>query len=204
VYNTQQHITQIAHDLFMRYGFKAVTVDEIAKHAGISKKTLYENFSDKDKIVYAVLDVIDAHMVEADCHICNNSDNAIQEAIGHMSMMENMLKTMNANCIPDLQKYYPASFKEFQSHKEAQRLSIIRNIKRGIKEGYYRKNLDVEFCAWHRIETIFQLLQSAEMAKNFNLIDAQIEVMQHFLFGISTLKGHELIEQHIKQFKKKK
>jgi AcrR family transcriptional regulator len=65
VSTTLQHITQTAYDLFMRYGFKAVTVDEIAKHAGISKKTLYENFSDKDTIVYAVLDIIDAPVVHS-------------------------------------------------------------------------------------------------------------------------------------------
>ena len=48
---TQHQILQIAHDLFMRFGFKAVTVDDIAKLAGISKKTLYENYTDKDDIV---------------------------------------------------------------------------------------------------------------------------------------------------------
>jgi TetR/AcrR family transcriptional regulator, cholesterol catabolism regulator len=190
----QQNIVKTAYALFMRFGFKAVTVDEIAKQAGISKKTLYENFADKEKIVFAALDVIDAKMEESDAIICQQSENAIQEAIGHMAMMESMLNSMNANCIPDLQKYYPTSQCE----------SIKRNIKRGIKEGYYRKNLDVDFCAWYRMETIFQLLQHAEMPKKFSFVSTQVEVMQHFLFGISTLKGHELIEQHIKQFKKKK
>jgi hypothetical protein len=201
---TQQQILQIAHDLFMRFGFKAVTVDDIAKQAGISKKTLYENYTDKDNIVYAVLNFIDNCMNEEQCGISKNSENAIEEAIEHMVMLETILNSMNANCLPDLQKYYPKAFLEFKKNKDAQMKSVEQNIKRGMKEGYYRKNLNVAFCAWYRIDNIMYMLQNGELAKRFDPIASQIELMQHFLYGISTLKGHELIEQYITKFKKKK
>jgi TetR/AcrR family transcriptional regulator, cholesterol catabolism regulator len=204
VNKTQCNITKIAHELFIRFGFKAVTVDEIAKQAGISKKTLYENFEDKDKIVVAALTSIDEDMCRQESEIFNNSTNAIDEAIGHMVMLEKTLKTMNANCIPDLQKYYPIAFMGFKEHQQQQLESIAKNLKRGIKEGFYRKNIDIQFCAWYRMTTIFAMLQNAELAKRFDPIASQIEMMQHFLYGISTLKGHQLIEEHITKFKKRK
>jgi TetR/AcrR family transcriptional regulator, cholesterol catabolism regulator len=119
-------------------------------------------------------------------------------------MLEKTLKTMNANCIPDLQKYYPIAFMGFKEHQQQQLESIAKNLKRGIKEGFYRKNIDIQFCAWYRMTTIFAMLQNAELAKRFDPIASQIEMMQHFLYGISTLKGHQLIEEHITKFKKRK
>jgi predicted ATPase len=200
----QQNIANKAHELFMRYGFKAVTVDEIAKNAGISKKTLYENFSDKDEIVIQSVCLVESEMQEQEQFLAQNSSNAIEEAIGHMVMMEKMLKSMNVNCLNDLQKYYPAGFQHFETHKTKQMDSIINNLKRGIKEGYYRKGLDVNFCAWYRFENIMFMFQNIELNKRFNIVEAQIEMMQHFLFGISTLKGHELIQESIQKLKKKK
>jgi TetR/AcrR family transcriptional regulator, cholesterol catabolism regulator len=204
VNQTRNNIIQVAHASFMRFGFKAVTVDDIAKQAGISKKTLYENFADKDEIVIAALTNIDKDMCAQEQVIFAASNNAIEEAIGHMVMMEKMLKSMNANCIPDLQKYYPAAFMGFKEHQKNQLESITKNLKRGIKEGFYRKSIDIHFCAWYRMTTIFSMLQNQELTKHFDPIDAQIEMMQHFLYGISTLKGHQLIEEHINKFKKRK
>ncbi len=193
-----------AKELFMRYGFKSVSVDDISKQAGISKKTLYENFEDKDEIVLKCVDAVDDEMEAKEKVITKQSTNAIEEAIGHMINMETFIGSMNPSCMMDLQKYYPQALDQFHSNKERIIVVIKANIKRGIKEGYYRKSINVDYCAWFRFESIFYLMQSAYFTKHFNITEAHVETMQHFLYGISTIEGHQLIEQYITKHKKKK
>jgi TetR/AcrR family transcriptional regulator, cholesterol catabolism regulator len=200
----QYKIAHKAKELFMRYGFKAVSVDDISKQAGISKKTLYENFTDKDDLVIQAMNLVDADMEHKEAAIRKSSSNAIEEAIGHMLSMEEYLGKMNPTCFVDLQKYYPTALDKFEEDKTRIVESIKDNIKRGIKEGNYRKGLDIDFCAWHRFQSIFYMLQHPEFSKNFNMVKAQTEMMQYFMYGISTIKGHELIEQYISKHKKKK
>jgi TetR/AcrR family transcriptional regulator, cholesterol catabolism regulator len=204
VNQTQQHIISKAHQLFMRFGFKAVTVDEIAKNSGISKKTLYENYVDKEEILFTVLDSIDSQFCVQEEQFQILAKNAIEEALHFLHMLETTLRSMNANCIPDLQKYYPKAFTHFKTHQMRHVLLIQQNIKRGIKEGLYRKGLNIEFTAWYRVEMINFMLQNADSSQNFDPVMVQIELLEHFLYGISTLKGHALIEEQIQKLKKKK
>ncbi len=201
---TQQHIISKAHQLFIRFGFKAVTVDDIAKRSGISKKTLYENYTDKEQILFVVLDGIDCNFCEQEEQFQKIAKNAIEEAFYFLTMLETTLKSMNANCIPDLQKYYPKAFTHFKTHQQRHITAIQQNIKRGIKEGLYRKGINIEFTAWYRVEMINFMLQKVDAGQKLNPINVQIELMEHFLYGISTLKGHEFIEQQIQILKKKK
>jgi TetR/AcrR family transcriptional regulator, cholesterol catabolism regulator len=198
------HIVNSAHQLFIRYGYKSVTVDEIAKQAGISKKTLYETFADKDAIVDASLNMFENQIHEQELLITNSSSSAIDEAMGHLMFLEQTLRLMNRNCITDLQRFYPSSFKIFIKQKQHHINTVVNNIKRGIKEGVYRKGINVELAAWSRIEHMFYMLESMDFSKKFDVIEAQIESMQLFLYSISTLKGHELIEQYFNKTKKKK
>jgi TetR/AcrR family transcriptional regulator, cholesterol catabolism regulator len=200
----QQQILSIAKDLFLRHGFKAVTVDDIARHAGVSKKTLYEHFTDKDQLVLKALELVEKYFEESECAVSKDSPNAVAEAVSHMQVMEYFLRNLNPNCMPDLQRYYPQAFQAFELHKQNQINYIAANIKRGIKEGLYRKNIDIAFSAWFRFESIMTLLQHTELNKRFNMVEAHLEAMRHFLYGISTLKGHQLIEEHLQSLNKKK
>jgi TetR/AcrR family transcriptional regulator, cholesterol catabolism regulator len=202
--NSQQlQIIIKAYEQFMRFGFKSVTVDEIARHAGISKKTLYENFEDKDTIVYSTLNWMEKNMHQEEEEIFASSQNAIEELIRIMQMLESRFKHMNPNCILDLQKYYPNSFKEWQCHQSIHENQIKKNLKRGVKEGYYRKTLDLNIIAFVRVESIMMSLKNPA-ANQFDFNKLQMQQMELFMYGISTLEGHELIEKYLTQLKKKK
>jgi TetR/AcrR family transcriptional regulator, cholesterol catabolism regulator len=179
-------------------------VDDIAKEAGMSKKTLYEQFDDKDAIVIACIEMNERHMDEEQCLFCSKSDNAIHEVIMIIGQVERMLGSMNANCIPDLQKYYPSAFVHFKSHMERHQKVMISNLKRGIKEGLYRKDFDIEFAVWMRLEQVVAMMQNPAIGQRFTPTLAQVESIKFYLYSISTIKGHELIEKYIAQLKKKK
>jgi TetR/AcrR family transcriptional regulator, cholesterol catabolism regulator len=181
-----------------------VTVDDIAKEAGISKKTLYEQFDDKDAVVIACLDLNEQLMDDEQCAFSAQSDNAIHEIIMVIGQVEQMLGSMNANCIPDLQKYYPSAFTHFKTHMERNKQVMINNLKRGIKEGLYRKDFDIEFAVWMRLEQVVTMMQHPAIGKRFSPTLAQVESIKFYLYSISTIKGHELIEKYITQLKKKK
>ncbi len=199
----QHSIVTKALELFMRYGFKSVTVDDIAQVAGISKKTLYENFKDKDEIVYSALDVMDKDIHQKEEAIMKKSTNAVEEVIGIMAMLEGMFKNMNPNCMKDLQKYYPSAFKEWECHTDLHEQLIRKNLKRGIKEGYYRKNIEIDILSFLRVEGIMIGIKNPK-ATEYDFTKLQLAQTEIFLYGISTLEGHALIEKHLTQLRKKK
>jgi TetR/AcrR family transcriptional regulator, cholesterol catabolism regulator len=192
--SVRSNVIAKAQELFMTYGFKSVTVDDIAKASGISKKTLYEHFTDKDDIVNAVLASIDQTMNQDELAIAKKSANAIEEVIGLMWLFEAKFRAMSPNCIPDLQKYYPSCFLQWQDNRVEMEERIKRNLKRGIKENLYRKNINVEIMSFVRVEEIMFVMTNNAAMKRFSFVDLQIQMLESFLYGISSLKGHELIK----------
>lgn len=138
-------ILERATQVYMKYGIKSVTMDDLAKELSISKKTIYKYYSDKPELVKAIIEM----KVEMDQAICTNSaqqsENAIDEIILiSKSVMEN-IGTINPTVFYDLQKFYPESWRVIHTHKWGYVLNMITvNIERGIKEGLYRKNLNAK------------------------------------------------------------
>jgi AcrR family transcriptional regulator len=204
VQSAKQLIIHNALQAFMRHGFKAVTVDDIALANSISKKTLYEHFTDKDEIVRAAVALLNKQIEQDQDAIIARSHNAIEEVALIMQLLENKFQSMNVNCFLDLQKYYPSALTDFSANKQEHISILLNNIKRGIKEGFYRKNLNVELVASLRMETMFYFLSNNTAMQKFSFIEMQLQQVQLFLYGICTVKGHELIDNYMAQLKKKK
>jgi TetR/AcrR family transcriptional regulator, cholesterol catabolism regulator len=199
----KQQIIEKSLIAFMQRGFKAVTVDEIAALNNISKKTLYELFKDKDAIVCEAVSAFNCNLEEHQLEIIRSSQNAVEEVALIMQMIENKLKQMNINCFMDLQKYYPQALNNFAQNKQVHIEMLLANIKRGVKEGLYRKNLSIELIANLRMETMFHFLTTPTAMNRFSFVEMQLHQIQLFLYGICTIKGHELIDKYIVQLKKK-
>src|SRR5436190_17973674 len=106
----KQRIQLKARELFMRYGLRSVTLDEIAGQIGISKKTLYQFFEDKDALVEAVMQAEMSYM-QAQCKKQSlESENAIEEIFKDMDAMEPVMDSMNPQIVFDLEKFYPKTF----------------------------------------------------------------------------------------------
>jgi AcrR family transcriptional regulator len=194
----KDRILQAAMGLFTRNGIRSVSMDDIATHLGISKKTLYKWFENKDQIVSAV---INNHLssVQGECEVLiGQTDNAVDEMVQMMDWAKRQFANINPNAIHDLRKYYPAAWGLFHAHKNNFILSQIQaNLRRGVQEGLYRADLDVEVLSRLRLAQIDILFDPDIFPHTrFDQPRVQMACNEHFLLGMVTLKGHKLINEY--------
>lgn len=203
--DTAIRIFQQAHLLFMQYGLKSVSMDDIAAKIGISKKTIYQFYADKEALVAQVLKQITSdNQLQCDNDI-HNSENAIHEIILAMDQMSKLFETMNPSILFDLQKYYQQAFKIFLTHKNEYVYGKIKqNITRGIKEGLYRSDLNLEIVSRYRVESIVIAFNPEfQTSVKSNLVSIAQELSTFFLYGVVNEKGYKLINKYTKnRFKK--
>src|SRR5580765_6284497 len=113
----KERILEKATDLFMRYGIRSITMDEIAAQLGISKKTIYQFFTDKDAMVEAVVNAEMGRNEEECLYSSTTAENAVHEIFLAMDNLQEMLKGMNPQIIHDLEKHHTAAFKRLKQYK---------------------------------------------------------------------------------------
>ena len=195
---TGLRIKQKAHELFMQYGLRSISMDDIATSLGISKKTIYQYFADKDELVDAVVDV-EFRKNESICEYDrSNSKNAVHEIFMAMDMLVQMFSSMNPSLVFDMQKYYPKAFQKFHKHKNDYLYNVIRdNIIRGVSEELYRPELKIDIIARFRVESIMIPFNPEFYTKlKYNLAEIEEEFILHFIFGMASLKGYKMIVKY--------
>ncbi len=195
---TQTRILTKSHELFMLYGIRSVSMDEIANHLGISKKTIYQYFKDKDALVEGVINIeIEMHQDEFSKYAAI-SENAIHELFLTLDTVEEMLKHMNPSVMFDLQKYHSSAFEKFRTHKNTFFYDIIKaNIERGKQEGLFRADIDVDVLTRYRLANMFLMFDFEHFPSNkFTPIQIISETTDNFLHGMSTQAGLKIIETY--------
>lgn len=190
----------------MRYGIRSISMDDIATHLGMSKKTIYQFFSEKDELVLAAMDD-EVTRTRHDCEFCKkNAKDAIDEIFLTMENVFDQFSQLNPMVLYDAEKFHPRAFETFRKMKEEYLLQVIAlNLRRGIKEELYREDINVETMSRFRVETMMvPFAMAASSPTKFNLIDVTRETMEHFLFGLATLKGYKLIIKYKEEQLKKK
>lgn len=191
----QERILSKAKDLYLLYGIRSITMDMIALQLGISKKTIYHFFADKHELVDAVTLRLLEHNTER-CELDRTrSDNAIHEVFLAMDMAQEMFATMNPSLLFDLEKYHPSAYEKYVSFKNSYLYKLIKNnLELGVAQGLYREDIDVEIITRIRIETMMLPFSPVFNATpKFKMTDVQNQLIEHFLFGIASLKGYDLI-----------
>jgi AcrR family transcriptional regulator len=192
---TRDRIQITAAELFMRYGIRSISMDDIAAKLGMSKKTIYQFFADKDELVGAVLD-LDICDTQERCDNCLHfSHDAVEEIVLTMEMILEQFRNLNPIILHDLQKFHHTAFQKLTDHKNHYLLDIIRkNLVRGISEGLYRPDIEVEVIARFRLESMMLSfnLDIYPPAK-YNLADVSLQIIEHYLFGLATPEGYRLI-----------
>ncbi len=187
-----------ARDLMLQSGLRQVTMDDLAHQLGISKKTIYQYYKDKDDLVKAVVN-LELKEHELTCKDCKSkAENAIHEMFLLMENMKAMTQTMNPNSMMELEKYFSNAFDMIKNHKDEFLFSLIKqNLMKGIEEGCYRKDLDIDIISKFRLETVFIPfnLHLFPLSK-FNSLEVHTQLMEHFVYGLMTIKGHELMDRY--------
>jgi AcrR family transcriptional regulator len=187
-----------AEELFTRYGIRSISMDDIARHLSVSKKTLYQHFADKEDIVTMVCQAhLGRNNKEFDA-IRDTAANAIDELAKLSVCLKRNMEGMNPSLLYDLQKYHPKAWNVWLQHKNVTiRESVAKNLKQGIEEGYYRPEVNANIIAAMRLELV-QLPFNEEVfpREEFRLADVQMELFDHFVFGIVTEKGRKLYQNY--------
>lgn len=196
--DVKEYIISESDKLFCQYGFKSVTMDDIARHLGMSKKTIYTHFSDKNEIVNIV---IENKINSQKCLIIQNkeaAENAVREVFFAVTNMKELLSNMNPTLFYDLQKYHPKAWFHFENFREKNLFNTIYdNLIRGISEGYYRKDIKPDILTQMRLEQIDLIFFGVDYKNGkYGIAQVMTELTYHFLYGICTLRGHKLINKY--------
>lgn len=189
--------------MFTRYGIKNLSMDEIARELGISKKTLYQYFSDKSDLVSKV---VDRSLEETECGI--NKDGklgktAIDVLLNVSRYLINRFSQVNPMLNFELRKYYPEAAEKIRKHRYEHVLSRIeQNLNRGIAEGWYRKELNVRIIAFYYLkwmETFFEQNPDEALMNGVKQEDMLHELFTYHLHGVLNEKGLKEFYKRIKE-----
>jgi TetR/AcrR family transcriptional regulator, cholesterol catabolism regulator len=179
-------------------------MDEICNQIGISKKTIYQFYSDKDTLVDECMEM-DMCNGKSECTIAAEmAENAVDEIFITLEFINQEFKDLNPIVMHDLKKFYPATFTKLNDHINKFYYSVIyTNLEKGISEGLYRKDLDLDVITKFRLNTIFLGFdQNAYPSDKYNLVKVTETLLEHFLYGIVTEKGLKLINEYKKRYQK--
>jgi TetR/AcrR family transcriptional regulator, cholesterol catabolism regulator len=196
----EKYILEQAKILFYRYGVKSVSMDDLARHAGVSKKTLYEYFCDKTDIIKRVLEM-HCQIQQEKIHSVGCSHlNSIDVLIAVTEFIVAEIKDTNPAFIYDLNKYYPEIMRTFVEGKNKfVHDCIIQNLHCGIKEGLYRTDMNQDIIALIYTSRMNTLAQDEVMKfQDFSYADVVKELMLYHIRGISSAKGIKYYEEKIK------
>jgi AcrR family transcriptional regulator len=185
-----------ATQLFIENGAKSVTMDEIAKEFGISKKTLYQKYKNKEELLEEVLKYKLQEVIERLKYLDENIDNAVARMFCRDEEIDKVSHSNNNILIRQLLKYYPAIFHKHMLNFSAKFSEVlVHNIEKGRKQGLYREDFDPELYA----KLFFQIVMSYDSSPYFDveLIERENfmqETMFFYLNAITNEKGKEVLK----------
>ncbi len=198
----KERILAEAERLFWKYGVRSVTMEDIARKLGISKKTIYQHFSDKEQILYQVIEQkTGRNQSEMNCMVTETA-NPVEEILSVLNMMQKQADQISPNFFIDIKRYYPQAFTLFRQYKEGEIMrSILENIQKGVSQGLYRSDINPAILARLRVEQI-ELAFNNEIfpTDQYSMHDIQAELMHHFVRGMLTETGFTIYNQYVKQY----
>jgi AcrR family transcriptional regulator len=201
----KEHIRISAHELFMQFGIRSVSMDDIANKVGMSKKTVYQNFADKDELVDAVVETHIKNM-QGECISCQkDAKDAVHEVFITMDRIIQQLSNMNPMVLNDMAKFHYKAYQRFREHKDKFMANIIsENIERGKREELYRQDINTEIMTRFRLESMMMPFNSGLFPPGkYNIAELSEQSIRHFVYGLATIKGHKQIEKYNQQRQKK-
>ncbi len=196
----KEKILAQAEDMFLQYGIKSVTMDDIARHLGMSKKTLYQYVENKnDLLAQVMVQSIEKHKQEL-VEIRKVATNAIDEMLRIAKVVTKDLRRMKPTVMYDLQKYYKDIWNLMENlHQEHIYQCIKENIEMGVKQGIYREDLDVDIIAKLFVgKTLIVVDETLFPLRDYNREDLFNTYIKYHLHGIVSDQGLKLLQQQNK------
>ncbi len=193
----KEKIINKAKEMFLKLGFKSITMDDIACEMCISKKTIYKYFSNKDVLIEESVEMVHKEIHETIDKIVAQNFNAIEENFEIKRMFKEMFKSAESSPIYQLKKHYPEVYaKALTSQIEVCETCFRNNILKGMNEGLYRENLDVDNYIKFYYTLIFNINENT--ASGIEAEELELKALEYHIRAMATLAGIIELEKHLK------
>lgn len=198
----KEKILTEAENLFMRYGFKSITMDDVSRELGVSKKTLYLHFADKHDLVNQCVEHHLEQMNDSCLQLMDVSKDPISVLLAITEFNMQQLQKVSRSSMYDLKKYFKSAWdKLLENRNRFIRQSIRENLESGIKKGLYRKDINPDSVSRIYIHLVGLLIDPAYYDETeTNLHRMLVEIVGYHLNAVCTEKGRVILEEKMKKF----
>lgn len=197
----KEHIINEATKLFMQYGLKAIRMDDIASQLGVSKRTIYEIFGDKEALIYECISHHSENLKAVKAKIIAQASNIIEELVLLFQCWEEDMD-VNYNLMVNLKRFYPNVHQKFlDDHSNTEYEILKEKLQKGIEEGYLVKNVNYDLAVSVFTYSIYGIMsnQKAILPNNVSEKEAFKYVVTYFFRGIATEKGRKMIDEYLEK-----
>ena len=195
---TGELIKQKAKELLLSYGLKSVSMDNIAKHSGVSKKTVYECFNNKKTIVSLMVD----ELIRSHEQVLKSARLSAHDVIDEISKQDDGFwlssKGLRPSLFYELENFFPDIWVKIEEHITKIHKAIINNLHKGQEAGIYRNDIDVRFVSDLRLHQLVNLMKPNLLTSydvSPNHLAEQLTVL--YLHAITTEKGKKLFNNYL-------
>lgn len=188
-------ILEGAGKLILKYGIKSMTMDDIARELGISKKTIYQYVSDKNDLIKQVIELDMQMDHESICNIMLRKLNAIDESFEIFKNIVQHIGDVSPNILYELKKYHPDAY---NMHRDFMwtfsKKCVEENMKKGVEKGLYRHDLNTHLIATNYILMMMNIFENSDAyGKNVHPIEIYKELFQYHINAIASNKGRKYL-----------
>lgn len=182
--------------MFLKLGFKSITMDDIAGEMCISKKTIYKYFANKELLIEESVQIIHKEVNETITDIISKDYNAIEENFAIRRMFDEMFKTADTSPIYQLKKHYPEVYDKVLKYQiEMCETCFKENITKGIAQGLYRKELNVNAYVKFYYSLIFTINENTKSEREAFALE--MEALEYHTRAMATEKGIAELEKNL-------
>lgn len=192
----KEKIISKATELFLKLGFKSVTMDDIAGEMCISKKTIYKFFCNKEILIAESTEMVHKTIHESIDTIAAKNYNAIKENFEIKKMFKEMFKSGEASPAHQLKKHYPEIYDKVMSREINECNTVFKqNIEKGIRQGLYRENLDIDIYVGFYYTLIFSIHGTTSSEKESKKLE--LEALEYHTRAMATPSGIIELEKQL-------
>lgn len=192
----KEKIISKASDMFLKLGFKSITMDDIAGEMCISKKTIYKYFCNKEILIEESTATMHKEIRQIIESIISKNYNAIEENFQIRKMFKEMFKSSDTSPIYQLKKHYPEIHQKVMSREIEECNSLFRrNIEKGITEGLYRTNINIENYVRFYYILVFSINENTKSEKE--ALKIELEILEYHTRALATPNGIVELEKQL-------
>lgn len=187
-----------SRELFLKLGFKSITMDDIAQEMCCSKKTLYKFFANKEILVEKTIEDVQNEIHVNISRILTNTENAIAGNFEISAYFQDMFKSSETSPVHQLKKHYPEIYAKVHERQVSEsKVWFVKNIQNGIDQGFFRPNVEVEDYANFYYILIFQINENTVYERDAAALE--LKALEYHIRAMATPKGIIELEKQLAQ-----